>query len=360
MFLAEYCAAEGHTVCIVEREQTWMQRASFHNQARVHMGYHYPRSVLTALRSSLSFPVFVDEFQDCVVSDFEKYYMIGKTLGKLTGLQFQKFCERINARCEPAPQRIQRLTTPRTIEACFAVKEYAFDALRLKSRMAQRLAAAKVQCLLGASMERLEQVHDELRVTIRHAASGEEEILPADHVFNCTYAQLNEVTRKAGLEAVPLKHEVTEMCLVEVPDVLKNVGITVMCGPFFSCMPFPPAGMHSFSHVRYTPHYAWEDGPEAPGENTRKILDDGGWRSAWPFMQKDAARYIPVLEECRYRDSLWEIKTILPRSESDDSRPILFRPNHGIKGFHCVMGGKIDNVYDVVAAIASSHLLEHA
>ena len=51
----------------------------------------------------------------------------------------------------------------------------------------------------------------------------------------------------------------TEMCIVDVPDELKKVGITVMCGPFFSIMPFPSKQAHSFSHVRYTPHYEWDD-----------------------------------------------------------------------------------------------------
>ena len=68
-------------------------------------------------------------------------------------------------------------------------------------------------------------------------------------------------------------------------------------------------------------------------------------------MQIDGQRYIPLLSKCKYQDSIWEVKTVLPRSESDDSRPILFRAHHGLKGFHSVMGGKIDNVYDVIGII---------
>lgn len=68
-------------------------------------------------------------------------------------------------------------------------------------------------------------------------------------------------------------------------------------------------------------------------------------------MRRDAARYMPAAGECQYKDSLWEVKTILPSSEIDDSRPILFKPNYHYKNYHCIMGGKIDNVYDVIAAI---------
>jgi hypothetical protein len=65
-------------------------------------------------------------------------------------------------------------------------------------------------------------------------------------------------------------------------------------------------------------------------------------------MLKDAQRYVPALCKSRYLDSIWEVKTILPQSESDDSRPILMKKDHGIQGFTCIMGGKIDNIYDVI------------
>jgi hypothetical protein len=75
-------------------------------------------------------------------------------------------------------------------------------------------------------------------------------------------------------------------------------------------------------------------------------------------MVRDAARFLPELAKCEYRYSLWEVKTVLPRSESDDSRPILFRPHHGIANYHVVMGGKIDNVYDVADELAKVLVME--
>ena len=95
MYLADHFMQKGCKVRLVEKENQFMSRASYANQARVHNGYHYPRSVLTGLRSRISFPRFVNEFKDCIDSSFEKYYLIGKPLGKVTAQQFVKFCERI-------------------------------------------------------------------------------------------------------------------------------------------------------------------------------------------------------------------------------------------------------------------------
>ena len=84
MYIAEYYAKQGSSVCLLEKEHDFMQRASLVNQARVHHGYHYPRSILTALRSRVSFPRFVEEFQDCIDDSFEKYYLIGRILSNVT------------------------------------------------------------------------------------------------------------------------------------------------------------------------------------------------------------------------------------------------------------------------------------
>ena len=89
MYIAEYFAKRGKKVLLCEKGTDYMQRASYVNQARVHNGYHYPRSILTALRSRISFPRFCKEFPECIDNSFEKYYMVGKLLSKVTARQFE-------------------------------------------------------------------------------------------------------------------------------------------------------------------------------------------------------------------------------------------------------------------------------
>lgn len=350
LYIAEYFARIGKSVVVVEKEQDTMQRASYINQARVHNGYHYPRSILTALRSRMSFPRFVDEFKECVDDEFDKYYMIANRLGKVSPNQFHKFCERIGAPCDPAPDHIKKLTNPKMINGVFTTKEFAFNSAILKSTMLERVQNSGVKILLDHQVNKI--YHDDKtgQLHLNVASENEEIQIRAKQVFNCTYSMLNSVLAKSQLEMIPLRHEMTEMCIVDVPDEIKNIGITVMCGPFFSTMPFPSKNAHSFSHVRYTPHYEWNDEGD-------KYMDahqhhkEASKESAWNKMRYDAQRYMPLLADLQYKESLWEVKTILPRSDSDDSRPILFRANYKLPGFHCIMGGKIDNVYDAIETI---------
>lgn len=281
--------------------------------------------------------------------------MVGRPLGKVTAYQFRRFCERIGAEISEAPETIRKLINPQYIEAVFTTKEYAFDAIKLRDLLLTKLEDLPVRIHLETEVLKVQSSNLGVRAEILNIPSGETDSIEALHVFNCTYSRINYLTSQSGLELIPLKHEMTEMCLVDVPEPIRNMGITIMCGPFFSVMPFPAVHhkgrvVHSFSHVRYTPHYEWLD-KEGQYIDAHKRFSEDEKHSAWEYMRKDATRYIPCLSECQYLDSLWEVKTVLPRSEIDDSRPILCRFNHGMKGFHCIMGGKIDNVYDAIEAI---------
>jgi hypothetical protein len=65
-------------------------------------------------------------------------------------------------------------------------------------------------------------------------------------------------------------------------------------------------------------------------------------------MVRDVARYMPAVRDATYRDSLFEIKTVLTKNEGDDGRPILFERHAELPGCYSILGGKLDNIYDVL------------
>ncbi|HIE4892339.1 TPA: FAD-dependent oxidoreductase [Yersinia enterocolitica] len=132
LYIAEHFALQGYKVLLCEKESEVMSRASYVNQARIHNGYHYPRSILTALRSRVSFPIFTEEFKDSIYNDFDKYYLIGRPLGYISAKQFKLFCERIGAPCRAAPDNIQSLVNSKYVETVFETKEWAFDTIKLR------------------------------------------------------------------------------------------------------------------------------------------------------------------------------------------------------------------------------------
>ncbi len=334
------------SVLVLERNSELLQRALYNNQARVHAGYHYPRSLMTAVRSRINFPRFVEDFSRCIKSDFQKYYAVARVASKVTAAQFVLFMERVGAPLEPAPDRVRRLFDANLIEAVFTAREYAFDAAILRDIMRERLAARAIPVEFGVLADRVLPT-DSGRVRLLCRQNDVPIELEATWVFNCTYSEINRLHHRSGFALVPLKHELTELALVEPPPELSNISITVMCGPFFSLMPFPPRQLWTLSHVRYTPHHYWYDHPSGPYQDAYEHLDRVKKLSNAAFMIRDAARFLPVMSKCRYRDSLWEVKTLLPQSELDDGRPILFHRCPQLPNLITILGGKLDNVYDL-------------
>ncbi len=338
---------QGRSVLLVEREPVLLGRASLRNQARVHNGYHYPRSILTSLRSRQNYTRFADEYAECVDRSFPHYYAIGRGASKVTASQFAQFCARIGAPLTPAPDAVRALFDIHRVEAVYEAQECAFDAVRLRERVARDLEAAGVAVLTSTEAERVWTEREHTRVSLRSADDRYDVVTEA--ALNCTYSRLNHLLVASNAAPIPMKHELTEMALVEPPPELAGAAVTVMDGPFFSLMPYPSRGLFTLSHVRYTPHRNWQEGATSP--TVDGDADLAHVRSRFVHMVRDAERYLPVMRGTRQVDSLFEIKTVMPRSEQDDSRPILFRrcPEH--PALISVLGAKIDSVYEVEAVL---------
>lgn len=144
------------------------------------------------------------------------------------------------------------------------------------------------------------------------------------------------------------------MALVDLPEPLRGIGVTVMDGPFFSCMPFPAKRLHTLSHVRYTPHLHWSD---ERGVDPYEKMNEYNSKPRVDRMIRDVSRYIPSMSKAQYVESLFEVKTVLVKNEGDDGRPILFETYAGFPGCYSVLGGKIDNIYDVYEKLDQEPLI---
>ena len=333
-------------VILLERERELMIRASYKNQARVHNGYHYPRSFTTAFRSRVNLPRFVRDWPQAVKKDFVKLYAIASRSSKVTAQQFERFCREIGANIRHAEPSLKVLFEPRLIDDVFLVEEYAFDSTRLAEWAIKELRNAEVAVHYSTRALAISRsTSDKSLIVTIQPDSGDPSSITCRYVFNCTYSGLNQFFGDYPGTQTGLKQEVTEMALMQVPKVLQDMGVTVMDGSFFSMMPFPARGLHTLSHVRYTPHFSWKD---EKGIDPYRKLDEYDRETRVDRMVRDVGRYLPAILEAKYVDSLFEVKTVLVKNEGDDGRPILFEKHAELPGCYSILGGKIDNIYDVI------------
>jgi glycine/D-amino acid oxidase-like deaminating enzyme len=331
-------------ILVVEAGDGLLERASRVNQARIHTGFHYPRSFTTAMRSMHLHERFIREFRHAVVDDFDMLYAIAAQRSKVSAARFAKMFNAIGAPFGEAPPQLRRLFDPALVEQVFLCREFAFDWTALRDDLVKRMEHDQVPIRMNETVERL--ACEAERVVV-HLAGGA--AVTAGHVFNVTYANINNLLLRSGLDPLGMKHELAEVALVEPPSEFAGLAVTLMDGPFFSLMPYPAEQLYSLTHVRYTPHYSWVDASASlsPYQLSQRLPKVSRWRQ----MVQHAKAFLPCIEDVRYRHSLFDVKTVLVNNERNDGRPILLHRHAKAPRVYSVMGAKIDNIYDLFEAL---------
>ncbi|MEM6379105.1 MAG: FAD-dependent oxidoreductase, partial [Bacteroidota bacterium] len=250
-YAALFLSQKGLKVALIEKEKNLFTKASIVNQARLHGGYHYPRSVATARMSDDNKARFTAEHRSFINFTYDKYYAIDR-YGSLTdATQFQRFCDYLNIPCQSVDTHPH--ISLRRLEALFLTEEYTFDPILIAQYYQARVKDADlIDVRLATVVEQVEIKGSRWKLNYRNL-DGQKGTILAGQVVNATYTASNAVNQLFGLPNIELMHEISEMVLLSAPD-LKELGLTVMDGQFASLMPYGKSGLLSLSSVAYTHH----------------------------------------------------------------------------------------------------------
>lgn len=353
LYSALFCGKQSENVLVLECEDEAFGRATYINQARVHLGYHYPRSYSTAKKSANYFERFNKAYGFSELKSFDQVYATSANFSWTNAEEFQKFCKDVNIRCDELP--ISKYFKSGMVDGCFLTDEYTYDAHILKDYFLKEIANYKnVTIKYGVDIDTIKKEEKKYVITLKNKEQYETGFL-----LNATYASVNQILEKLGYEPFKIKYELCEIILCEVNDKLKDVGITVMDGPFFSIMPFGKTGYHSLTSVTFTPHITSYDAlPTFPcqakskGHCSKYKLGNcnncpAKPKSAWSYMSNLAKKYLKDEFEFKYVDSLYSMKPILMASEIDDSRPTVIKKFSENPTFVSVLSGKVNTIFDL-------------
>ncbi|KGE85966.1 MAG: NAD(P)/FAD-dependent oxidoreductase [Phaeodactylibacter xiamenensis] len=362
IYAALFLRGQGQRVLLVEKEKVLLKKASIVNQARLHSGYHYPRSVATARMSDDNKARFTADHQDFINFEFEKYYAIDRFGSFTDAAQFERFCAFIGIPCEPV-ERHPYFNYHR-LEALYKTVEYTFDPILIAEYYRQRLyeASPEVTPRLFTEVVNAAADGDQWQVGLKALESGKLETVKARQVINATYAGSNAINRLFGVRDIDLMHEISEMAFVNSPQV-RDIGLTIMDGPFGSIMPYGKSGLLSLSSVAYTHHKVSYDNlptfdcqqvntncrpdftdicnfcPAKPASNYRKMLGQ-------------IRHYFTDKVEFQYFTSMFTVKSKLKASYIDDGRPTEISVLHENPKFYCIFAGKINSIYEIEKVVS--------
>ena len=100
LYAALFCARNHERILVLEQDSGAFKRATYINQARVHMGYHYPRSYSTAIKSAHYFQRFMEDYRFCILESFDQVYATSTNFSWSNAQQFIKFCKNAGIRCD--------------------------------------------------------------------------------------------------------------------------------------------------------------------------------------------------------------------------------------------------------------------
>lgn len=340
------------TIAVLEYDSKPFQRASHINQARVHNGYHYPRSLSTAIKSAGYYNRFLNDFNFAINKKFQKIYAISENFSHASAENFSDFCKAANIPCEPIHS--SKYFKDNTVEAAFVTDEYSMDGKKICNYFGTEIGKLQnVELFFNIRINAAENNGKSYVIDCKNAPK-----FSSEFVINTSYASVNQILNLFDFDLFDIKYEIAELILCDVNHSLKNAGLTVMDGPFFSLMPFGLSGKHSLSAVHHTPHKTSNE--LLPTFKCQKLnpscsaiaLENCNLCPVKPNtkfeqMKNLAMKYLKDDSKITYKESLFAIKPILKATETTDARPTIVKEFSSSPRFVSVLSGKFNTMYDL-------------
>lgn len=332
-----------------------IEMASLANQARVHLGYHYPRSEATVDSCLRNFDRFVEEFNEELIEPtyWNHNYALAKSDEQKTELKdWKKLIAKIDKKYPHKEEPYTKFTDQ--LEGLVNTQEKAMDTFRMMERKTYNYIKYHTKHNADGHI-----VLDEIKSVIRDGniwkvtLKNSGEIFKTRYVFNCTYSGIKEVEKIFKVKTdLKIKYQICELALftsgIADPKNLDSNAITIMDGPFASLMPFSYGksvnskmiANWSLTSVCHTPHLSTTSLKEA-----KKAWTEGTLVSAKNKMLDVLEPYTGRLDEGKYKRSIYTVKAINDKV-TDDGRCVEFGKDES-GTFFSILSGKLSTIYEV-------------
>lgn len=339
-------AENGADVIIYERGQSALLGASFNNQNRLHLGFHYPRDDETARQCIKGFHRFRHEFDKCLKQNFPNAYFIANDDSMTTPDDYLSFCERLGLRYDIVDLEAFQ---PNVCDVALGITtdEVVYDCGILRSLVQHRLQNTGVQVYFSSEVSTIAREGSGYILNVGGKLHGS-----FDSVVNCTYANMNKLNAQLGFEVPTYQYEYTMVPIIEWEQ--PPVGVTIMDGRFMTVLPFGQTGQFLLYHVLHTV-VATEIGTQMPDgwlDQQHLPLDKSSAEHLFYTMKRACTQYVPSLESARLVGFLQGPRVVLAHRDNTDTRPSII--NRHEPGYLSVFTGKIDHCMWVAEEIAMS------
>ena len=225
-------------IVIYEKNNDLLTEAAKNNQYRLHLGFHYPRSLQTIKQTQDGSKIFIKEFKNFISKPKKNIYLIHKN-SIIKFSSYKKIFKKLKIKfSEIDLKKIKFLNNSKLYQGAINTNE-------------QVILIDKLIPHLKKFMKKNFQINFKNEIKKINSYTGEicdinNKIKKFDYIINTTYTNPNLGLKKK----YQIKYEIAGM--VKIKNTLKNTAFTIMDGPFVSLYPRDNKEA-SISSVKYTP-----------------------------------------------------------------------------------------------------------
>jgi hypothetical protein len=340
---------KGCNVTIFESKKECLRGASFNNQNRLHLGFHYPRDIMTAKQCIKGFSRFCEEFPECIVSGFQNLYFISKEGSFTKSDAYIDFCNNLGLQYKLINNKdlpFEVLNTSLSTQC----EEVVYDCNILRSSIMKKLNSSGVKLKTESKIDFVEKTTTGYKLKCNNKSYDS-----YDHVINCTYADINRITEQLGHKIEKAQYEYTAIPIVKLD--IDTIGITIMDGPFMTLLPHGKSKNFLMYHVNHSVLSREDAANVNPNWLSKSTSPSKNLDLAKMFkeMKDDCSFFIPSVSDAEMIGMLEGPRMVIANSDDTDKRPSILKSYDG--SYHTVFSGKIDHCIwvadDLVEIIAN-------
>nr|WP_157528101.1 FAD-dependent oxidoreductase [Kibdelosporangium sp. MJ126-NF4]CTQ91492.1 D amino acid oxidase (DAO) family (EC 1.4.3.3) [Kibdelosporangium sp. MJ126-NF4] len=335
-FLAYQVAAwyPRKSVAVLERADALFTRASGTNQGQLHQGYMYSADVALAAECVRNHALFTEHFPDAVGNQVVSCFGVHRD-SEISAGDYRAFCADLGL---PLPAASMRYFGGDVV-AAFQTAERTFDNARLAAIITGRLAGVDVRLSHGVNrvVPRGDGSHD--------LVMADGTVITAGIVFNAAFADINPLHDRSSFPRVPMRAELFLHFLVGLPDVYRNLGLTVIRGQFASLLPCRSGHLLAAAAFRRL--------ETSDSVSLSEHVDLRRVSKTHAEAVRECARYLPVLNEAVYRGHVvgTRVAFIDVLTGETTSRVTPLVDFGGVAGYHVVLGGKVPCLFEALEPV---------
>jgi glycine/D-amino acid oxidase-like deaminating enzyme len=331
----------GLDVVVAEKEENPFTKASSTNQGQFHMGYMYSADPELARECVENIDRFSATFGDAVDGEAKSLYGIHEG-SQISAEDYVTFCKRLGLPLEEISRPADIFGDD--ITAAFSSAEKTFNSAKIQAILLEKMDRLGVRLLTGFEADHVAETAGGLQVV------GDSGSIAAKHVFNATFAEMNELHDRSGLSRMPLRYDTFLHFVLDLPEEYRNTAATVIRGPYASLLP------SSFRQGHVLASGAHRRVESTTFEKPSETISPENAAAVYERALSEATTYLPLLGLARARGYTLGTRAAYfnPGTGDYTSKAIVANNYGGLQNYHAILGGKVSCMFDITETLKAT------